>query len=165
MPDLPIRRMLMYRHGIGYFERRGTVAGAELHLMFPRDAMDDILKSLIVLDLGEGQVLGIDIETPEDRAKQIERGSIHLSDTRSLLDLLRDLRGRGVRLWIEAERRHEPAAEEVLEAPSSASIWTKRNRSTSRCSRSTWQNSAKYAPYRCGTLRAWQSSTTAPQPM
>lgn len=115
MPDLPIRRMLMYRHGVGYFERRGTVAGAELHLMFPRDAMDDILKSLIVLDLSEGQVLGIDIETPEDRAKQIERGSIHLSDTRSLLDLLRDLRGRGVRLWIEAERRHEPAAEEVLE--------------------------------------------------
>ncbi|MDW8215050.1 MAG: hypothetical protein RMJ55_15960 [Roseiflexaceae bacterium] len=115
MPDLPIRRMLMYRHGVGYFERRGSVAGTELRLMFPRDAMDDILKSLIVLDLGEGQVLGIDIETPEDRAKQIERGSIHLSDTRSLLDLLRDLRGRRVRLWIESERRHGETGEETLE--------------------------------------------------
>ncbi len=115
MPDLPIRRMLMYRHGVGYFERRGSVAGAELRLMFPRDAMDDILKSLIVLDLGEGQVLGIDIETPEDRAQQIERGSIHLSDTRSLLDLLRDLRGRRVRVWIEGERRHGETGEETLE--------------------------------------------------
>ncbi len=115
MPDLPIRRMLMYRHGVGYFERRGSVAGTELRLMFPRDAMDDILKSLIVLDLGEGQVLGIDIETPEDRAKQIERGSIHLSDTRSLLDLLRDLRGRRVRLQIESERRHSESDEEAVE--------------------------------------------------
>ncbi|MCS6839428.1 MAG: DUF4139 domain-containing protein [Roseiflexus sp.] len=115
MPDLPIRRMLMYRHGVGYFERRGSVAGTELRLMFPRDAMDDILKSLIVLDLSEGQVLGIDIETPEDRAKQIERGSIHLSDTRSLLDLLRDLRGRRVRLSVESERRHSEDGEETLE--------------------------------------------------
>lgn len=115
MPDLPVRRMLMYRHGVGYFERRGSFAGTELRLMFPRDAMDDILKSLIVLDMGEGQVLGIDIETPEDRAKQIERGSIHLSDTRSLLDLLRDLRGRRVRLSIESERRHGETGEETLE--------------------------------------------------
>lgn len=115
MPDLPVRRMLMYRHGVGYFERRGSFAGTELRLMFPRDAMDDILKSLIVLDMGEGQVLGIDIETPEDRAKQIERGSIHLSDTRSLLDLLRDLRGRRVRLSIESERRHSETGEETLE--------------------------------------------------
>lgn len=115
MPDLPIRRMLMYRHGVGYFERRGSVAGTELRLMFPREAMDDILKSLIVLDLGEGQVLGIDIETPEDRAKQIERGSIHLSDTRSLLDLLRDLRGRRVRLQVESDRRHGESDEETLE--------------------------------------------------
>jgi hypothetical protein len=107
--------MLMYRHGVGYFERRGSVAGAELRLMFPRDAMDDILKSLIVLDLGEGQVLGIDVETPEDRAKQIERGSIHLSNTRSLLDLLRDLRGRRVRLSVESERRHGETGEETLE--------------------------------------------------
>ena len=115
MPDLPIRRMLVYRHGVGYFERRGPVAGTELRLTFPRDAMDDILKSLIVLDLGEGQVLGIDIETPEDRAKQIERGSIHLSDTHSLLDLLRDLRGRNVRLWVEGERRHGETGEETIE--------------------------------------------------
>lgn len=115
MPDLPIRRMLVYRHGVGYFERRGSLTGAELRLNFPRAAMDDILKSLIVLDLGAGYVRGIDFETPEDRAAQIKRGSIHLSDTRSLLDLLRDLRGRQVRLWIEPERRHEDQSEETIE--------------------------------------------------
>lgn len=115
MPDLPIRRMLVYRHGVGYFERRGSITGAELRLTFPRAAMDDILKSLIVLDLGAGYVRGIDFETPEDREAQIKRGSIHLSDTRSLLDLLRDLRGRQVRLWIDPERRHEAQSEETVE--------------------------------------------------
>lgn len=103
MPTLPIRRMILYKHGVGYFERRGAVEGAELRLSFPRAAMDDVLKSLVALDLGDGQVHGVDFETPEDRAAQIARGSIHLSDNRSLLDLLRDLRGRRVRLHIGEE--------------------------------------------------------------
>jgi hypothetical protein len=104
MPELPIHRMILYKHGVGYFERRGTVSGTSLRLSFPRTAMDDVLKSLVALDLGDGQVHGVDFETPEDRASQIARGSIHLSDDRSLLDLLRDLRGRRVRLWMEEER-------------------------------------------------------------
>jgi hypothetical protein len=104
MPNLPIHRLILYKHGVGYFERRGVVDGRELQLSFPRAAMDDVLKSLIALDLGAGQVHGVDFETPEDRAAQIARGSIHLSDNRSLLDLLRDLRGRRVRLWLEDER-------------------------------------------------------------
>src|SRR6266540_424061 len=104
MPELPIRRMILYKHGVGYFERSGAVDGTELRLSFPRAAMDDVLKSLVALDLGAGQVHGVDFETPEDRAAQIARGSIHLSDNRSMLDLLRDLRGRRVRLWLEDER-------------------------------------------------------------
>src|SRR3954447_14661247 len=107
MPELPICRMILYKHGVGYFERRGAVSGTALRLSFPRAAMDDVLKSLVALDLGAGQVHGVDFETPEDRAAQIARGSIHLSDDRSLLDLLRDLRGRRVRLWLE-EEREEP---------------------------------------------------------
>lgn len=107
MPNLPIRRMILYKHGVGYFERRGAVAGTELRLSFPRTAMDDVLKSLIALDLGAGQVRGVDFETPEDRAAQIARGSIHLSDQRSLLDLLRDLRGRRVRLQIGEDRPND----------------------------------------------------------
>lgn len=100
MPDLPIRRIILYKHGVGYFERRGTSEGTDLRLSFPREAMDDVLKSLVALDLGDGQVRGIDFETPEDRAARLAKGSIHLSDERSMLDLLRDLRGRKLRLEV-----------------------------------------------------------------
>jgi hypothetical protein len=112
MPDLPIHRMVLYKHGVGYFERRGQLSGESLRLSFPREAMDDVLKSLVVLDLGSGQVHGVDFETPEDRATQLDRGSIHLSDARSLLDLLRDLRGREVRLTLAARAREAAAAAE-----------------------------------------------------
>jgi hypothetical protein len=83
------------------------VTGPSLRLSFPREAMDDVLKSLVALDLGAGQVLGVDFETPEDRAARVGRGSIHLSDTRALLDLLRDLRGRRVRLALGAKESVE----------------------------------------------------------
>jgi hypothetical protein len=96
---LPINRIIMYKHGVGYFERRGPFSGESLRLSFPRAAMDDVLKSLVALDLGAGQVLSVDYETPEDRAALLAKGSIHLSDNHSLLDLVRDLRGRRVRIY------------------------------------------------------------------
>lgn len=94
---LPIKRIILYKHGVGYFERRGLASGEQVRLNFPRLAMDDMLKSLVALDLEAGQVLSVDFETPEDRTALLAKGSIHLSDNRSLLDLLRDLRGRQVR--------------------------------------------------------------------
>jgi hypothetical protein len=103
MTTLPIRRITLYKHGVGYFERRGTLHGTRVSLSFPRPAMDDMLKSLVALDMGTGQVLSVDFETPEDRAALLSRGSIHLSDDHSMLDLIRDLRGRQVRCLVELE--------------------------------------------------------------
>jgi len=103
MTGLPIKRIVLYKHGVGYFERRGTFSGEVLTLSFPLSAMDDVLKSLVVIDRS-GQVRNIDFATPEDRASLLSRGSIHLSDQRSLLDLLRDLRGRTVRLMLTGKQ-------------------------------------------------------------
>ncbi len=100
--SLPISRITIYKHGVGYFERRGPLSGESLRLTFAREAMDDVLKSLVALDLGAGQVQSVDFETPEDRAAVLARGSIHLSDSQSMLDLLRDLRGRRARLSLDA---------------------------------------------------------------
>jgi hypothetical protein len=42
---------------VAYFERRGKVTGhAEINLSFKESQMDDVLKSMIVLDLGHGQI-------------------------------------------------------------------------------------------------------------
>jgi len=55
--SLPLRRVTLYSNGVAYFERRGTVTGrAEINLSFKQSQVDDILKSLVVLDLGRGRV-------------------------------------------------------------------------------------------------------------
>lgn len=54
---LPIRRVILYSNGVAYIERRGTVTGhAEIDLSFKQSQVDDVLKSMIVLDLGQGRI-------------------------------------------------------------------------------------------------------------
>ncbi|HMA36322.1 MAG TPA: hypothetical protein VKY74_17830 [Chloroflexia bacterium] len=106
--NLPIRRMTLYKHGVGFVERRGAVDGAEIQLVFRADEVNDALKSLLALDLKGGQVLGIHYETPADRDARLAESGIVLGVDHSLLDLLRGLRGWQVRLTIGsgAEEEH-----------------------------------------------------------
>jgi Carboxypeptidase regulatory-like domain len=54
---LPIRRVILYSNGVAYIERRGTVSGrAEVNLSFKQSQVDDVLKSMVVLDLGQGRI-------------------------------------------------------------------------------------------------------------
>src|SRR3989454_8411952 len=54
---LPIRRVILYSNGVAYIERRGTVSGhAEIDLSFKQSQVDDVLKSMVVLDLGQGRI-------------------------------------------------------------------------------------------------------------
>ena len=55
--SLPIRRVILYSNGVAYIERRGQVSGhAEISLSFKQSQVDDVLKSMIVLDLGKGRI-------------------------------------------------------------------------------------------------------------
>jgi hypothetical protein len=100
MTDLPVRGLVLYKHGVGFFQREGQVDAEEVSLSFRQDAINDVLKSLAAFDRAGGQVLGIHYQTPLDRAAQLEDSSIRLSDQASLVDLLRDLRGREVVLEV-----------------------------------------------------------------
>ena len=62
--NLPIRRLTLYKHGVGFVEREGQLAEGELQLVFRQSEVNDALKSLLVLDRQGGQVRGIHYETP-----------------------------------------------------------------------------------------------------
>lgn len=68
---LAIRRINLYKHGLGFFERAGQ-ATASFALEFPRRAMDDALKSLAVIP-EDAVVLGVAFETPPDRNPAAQR--------------------------------------------------------------------------------------------
>ncbi len=99
MSHLPIIHMTLYKHGVGYYRRRGPVAGETLKLTFRREEMADLLKSLTVLDYGSGQIRGVDYDTPQSLAERLAGCSVVLDDARSLRDLLVALRGREVQLF------------------------------------------------------------------
>src|SRR5262249_28320696 len=101
MATLPVREMVLYKHGVGFFVREGNVSGQEAALTFRQEEINDVLKSLAVFDKSGGQVLGIHYQTPMDKAARLASSSVNLSDFSSISDLLRDLRGRQVRLTMD----------------------------------------------------------------
>jgi hypothetical protein len=101
MPDLPVKRMVLYKHGVGFFERYGQVGdAAQVELVFKKDEMNDVLKSLAAFPQGDAQVINVSYETPEDKRSALEKAPIILGQNAALLDLLRSLRGRQVCLHL-----------------------------------------------------------------
>ena len=95
---LPVRRLTLYKHGVGVVERGGPFDGDELRLVFRASEVNDALKSLLVLDRNGGQILGINYDTPTDQAARFADGGLNLSPDHALFDLLQGLRGAVVRL-------------------------------------------------------------------
>jgi hypothetical protein len=58
---LSLERVVLYRNGVAYFERRGVVRGDRLTLRVRKDQINDLLKSLAVVDRGSGQVVSVSI--------------------------------------------------------------------------------------------------------
>jgi hypothetical protein len=93
---LPIRRVVLYKSGIGYFEHVGRVTGDQtLSIDLTSGQLDDVLKSLTTLDLGGGRISGItyNTEAPLEQRLGTLRLSLGASATRTaLFDALRGAR-------------------------------------------------------------------------
>src|SRR3954468_7008209 len=71
---MELQRVILYQNGIGYFERAGHVQGETLNLSFASHELDDVLKTLTVIDrLGAG-VATVDVPTLKGDEKTIALG-------------------------------------------------------------------------------------------
>lgn len=89
--DLPVSRVVMYQSGIGYIERNGVVEGDELVLHIRPDQINDILKSLTVIDRANGRPVSISLpvdHTTLDALSQIPH-QVRDGGIRSLLEAFR----------------------------------------------------------------------------
>ncbi len=94
MTTLPIRRIVLYKHGVGYFEREGTVEGeATLALTFRQAEVSDVLKSLTVLDLGGGHVSSVSYDSTKPLEQLLADVALSIPDRESLVSLLPQLKG------------------------------------------------------------------------
>jgi hypothetical protein len=91
---IPVTSVVLFKHGVGYFERHGTITGeAAVELSFRQSEMNDVLKSLTVLDHGGGAVSSISYESTQPLSKQLEDFAIHIPEDRAMSGLLGQLVG------------------------------------------------------------------------
>jgi hypothetical protein len=58
-PPLELDRVVLYRNGVGYFERAGRVSGDVLTLKVRKDQVNDLLKSLTVVERSSGRAVSV----------------------------------------------------------------------------------------------------------
>ena len=93
--DLALRRVVLYRNGIGYFERHGEVDDDHLAIKVRRDQVDDLLKSLTVIDRSTGKAVSVSM--PLDPESWANAALATLAPGRgSLATVLDGLRGTAV---------------------------------------------------------------------
>jgi hypothetical protein len=94
MTALPITRVVLYKHGVGYFEREGAVDGdAALSLSFKQSEVSDVLKSLTVLDRDGGHVASVSYDSTKPLEELLGEVALSIPDQDSLVGLLPQIKG------------------------------------------------------------------------
>jgi len=93
---LPVTHVILYKNGVGYFEHAGRVHGSQdVNVDFTTAQLNDVLKSLTVLDLGKGRITGVSYNSAAPLERRL--GSLRLPvgenpTTAQFLDALRGAR-------------------------------------------------------------------------
>jgi hypothetical protein len=96
---LPLSEVVLYSSGVGYFQRDGQLEGrAEIDLRFKIENINDLLKSMVVQDLGGGKVATVSYGSRDPLTRTLKSFSIDLTGNPSLGQLLDQLRGERVEL-------------------------------------------------------------------
>jgi len=94
---LPVRKVVLYKNGVGYFEHAGTVAGNQkVAIDFTSPQLNDVLQSLTVLDEGGGHIAGVNYNSTTPLAEQLKTLSLGMSDDPNSTELFQALRGQRV---------------------------------------------------------------------
>ncbi len=127
--QLDLERVVLYRNGVGYFERAGEVDDDVLKIKVRRDQVNDLLKSLTVIDRDTGQAVSVSM--PLDPQSWANAALATLAPGRgSLAEVLDGLRGTEVvlrssvgrvqgRIVMVEQTVNEPDPDGRIQAPSS----------------------------------------------
>jgi hypothetical protein len=97
--DLPVRQVTLYKHGVAYYEREGSIpAGGEARLDFRAGDMNDVLKSLTVTDRSGNRITGIRYDSNESLDEKLSKYPFSVADQELLSTFLDGLKGAQVEL-------------------------------------------------------------------
>jgi hypothetical protein len=102
--DLPVREVILYKSGVGYFARSGQLApGDSARLDFKATDMNDVLKSLTVADDSGTPIRGLRYDSSEPLDQKLAEFPFTVADGQQLSVFLDHLRGARVELKMAAD--------------------------------------------------------------
>jgi len=95
--DVPVRKVVLYKNGIGYFEHSGSVSGNQrVAIDFTSSQLNDVLQSLTALDEGGGRIAGVNYNSTTPLAEQLKALALGMTDEPTSTELFQALRGQRV---------------------------------------------------------------------
>jgi hypothetical protein len=102
--DLPVREVILYKSGVGYFARSGELSPGEgARLDFKATDMNDVLKSLTVADDSGTPIRGLRYDSSEPLEQKLADFPFTIEDGQKLSGFLDKLRGGRVDLKSASE--------------------------------------------------------------
>jgi hypothetical protein len=91
--SIPLRKISLFSSGVAYFEHRGDVSGGQVvRLPFNRDAVNDVLKSLVINDSGSASP-SVRYASEQTLYRTLRSLRIDLSKNPGAAEILQNLRG------------------------------------------------------------------------
>ncbi len=91
---IPVERIVLFNSGVGFFEHRGEVQdNDEVELQFKTTDINDLLKSMVLQDLGGGSIPIVSYGSRDPITKTLKTFAIDLTNNPTLLQLLTQVRG------------------------------------------------------------------------
>jgi len=108
--SLPIANVVLFSSGVGYFQREGEVEdAARVDLAFPIGDINDLLKSLVLQDLGGGRISTIGYDSPDPIDKTLKSFSLDLTGNPTFGEILNQARGQKIEATLQQAVSTQPA--------------------------------------------------------
>jgi len=96
---LPLKKVVLYNAGVGFYERSAEIDGdAKIDLKFNVSDINDLLKSMVLQDLGGGKISTVTYASMDPITKTLKTFAIDLTDNPTMARLLDQVRGEKVEI-------------------------------------------------------------------
>ena len=107
--SLPISRVVLMNSGVGYFSRSGEIEGdARVDLTFPETDINDLLKSMVLEDFGNGRISAVSYDSREPITRTLSSFAINLNGNPTFASIVNQMRGERIEVQVSPTAQNQP---------------------------------------------------------
>jgi hypothetical protein len=97
--DVPLKKVVLFNSGLGFFRHEGEIDGdQQIELKFNVDNVNDLLKSMVLEDLGGGRISTVTYSAREPVTRTLKTFAVDLTKNPTLAELLRQICGEKIQV-------------------------------------------------------------------